>query len=155
MKKIFILSMITFGTLMFSQSQKQFIQNLETYLNFRTIFEQTETKFDYLETLGNFSYTSHTNIPPINPQYIFDKNCNFKASNILSIEISERDKGIIIFIILDSKKCKSTNQKIGDFPIYQEGKDLLITLSETSRDDNNNIITLLKGAFPNTTINFK
>lgn len=155
MKKIFILSMITFGTLMFSQSQKQFIQNLETYLNFRTIFEQTETKFDYLETLGTFSYTSHTDLPPINPKYIFDKSCNFKSDNISSIEVSGQEKGMIITIILNSKNCKSTSQKAGDFPIYQEGKDLIILLTETSRNDNDNIITLLKGAFPNTTINLK
>ena len=155
MKKLIILSMMVCGTLLFSQSQKQFIQNLETYLNFRTIFEQSETKFDYLETLRNFSYTSHYTIPPSNPKYTFDKACNFNESNVTSIDITSMDKGMVIIIRIDSKKCKSTIQKNGEFPTYEEKDFLSIQIPETSREDNNNIITLLKGAFPSATINIK
>ena len=155
MKKIIIFSLVLWGLNGYSQSQKQFVQNLETYLNFRTIFEQSETKFDYLETLRNFSYTSHYTIPPSNPKYIFDKSCNFNENNILSIDVAAMDKGMIIVINLDSKKCKSTTQKVGEYPSFEEKTILPIQLPETSREDNSNIITLLKGAFPTATINFK
>lgn len=155
MKKLFILSLLFCGTLVFSQSQKQFIQNLETYLNFRTLFEHSETKFDYLETLRNFSYTAHYTIPPNNPQYVFDKSCNFNVNNILAIDVTAMDKGMVIMIKLDSKICKSTTQKAGEFPTYEEKDFLPIQLPETSREDNANIITLLKGAFPSVNINIK
>lgn len=155
MKKIFIFSLFLSAIYGYSQSQKQFIQNLETYLNFRTIFEQSETKFDYLETLRNFSYTSHYTIPPNNPKYTFDSSCNFNVDNIIGIDVTSLDKGMIIMVKLNSKKCKSTTQKSGEFPTYAEKDFLVIQLPETSREDNSNIITLLRGAFPTASINLK